>query len=154
ESLEADSNGRRLAEALGLPSDAVALVLGRIDSAADSHERDSRSMNVALWQATWGYYLTNLIAFQNTGLTLDGVAWARSHFVTHVRSAGPCAAIRCGRQPYGVLPVTSLDLWQPRAGDEAASANDIWLKQFLIRLRNNIWRTWVPDVPRIGRRQD
>jgi len=154
ESLEADSNGRRLAEALGLPSDAVALVLGRIDSAADSHERDSRSMNVALWQATWGYYLTNLIAFENTGLTLDAVAWARSHFVTHVRSAGPCAAIRCGRQPYGVLPVTSLDLWQPRAGDEAASANDIWLKQFLIRLRNNIWRIWVPDVPRIGRRQD
>lgn len=34
------------------------------------------------------------------------------HFVEHVRGRGPLPTLRIGRQPYGVLPVTSLDLWQ------------------------------------------
>ncbi|MFF0072695.1 hypothetical protein [Streptomyces sp. NPDC005494] len=33
------------------------------------------------------------------------------HFVEHVRSRGPLPTLRIGRQPYGILPVTSLDLW-------------------------------------------
>jgi hypothetical protein len=155
-SLDDDSNGRRLGKALGLANEAVPPVLGRVGGAAESQERDARSMNVALWQATWGYYLTNLIGFDgNTGLTLAAMAWAREHFVTHVRSAGPYAAIRCGRQPYGILPVTSLDLWQPRPGEEEASANDTWLKTFLIRVRDNNWRVRLPiEAARIGRRQN
>jgi hypothetical protein len=154
-SLANDSNGRRLAEALGLPNEALPSALGRVAGAAERHERDLRSMNVALWQVTWGYYLTNLIGFDNTGLTPADVAWARAHFVDHVRSAGPYAPIRCGRQPYGVLPVTSLDLWQPRTGEEQASANDTALKVFMIGLRNNVMRgRLATEVPRIGRRQD
>ncbi|GAB7109962.1 hypothetical protein JCM4814A_82770 [Streptomyces phaeofaciens JCM 4814] len=33
------------------------------------------------------------------------------HFVEHVRGRGPLPTLRIGRQPYGILPVTSLDLW-------------------------------------------
>ncbi|MFF0023138.1 hypothetical protein ACWERY_05570 [Streptomyces sp. NPDC004082] len=33
------------------------------------------------------------------------------HFVEHVRGRGTLPTIRIGRQPYGILPVTSLDLW-------------------------------------------
>ena len=78
-------------------------------------------MNTALWQATWGYFLTNMIGMDGTGLTPETLAWVREHFITHVRSAGPFPPLRCGKQPYGVLPVTSLDMWQPRADEDAAS---------------------------------
>ena len=56
-------------------------------------------MNSALWQASWGYYLSNLIGFGglHERLTASSAtvcrstpAWARDHFVTHVRS---CRAI-------------------------------------------------------------
>ncbi|MET9735084.1 hypothetical protein ABZZ79_31915 [Streptomyces sp. NPDC006458] len=35
-----------------------------------------------------------------------------SHFVDHVRARGQLPTLRVGRQPYGILPVTSLDLWR------------------------------------------
>ncbi|MFE0521696.1 hypothetical protein [Streptomyces sp. NPDC058954] len=34
-----------------------------------------------------------------------------SHFVEYVRARGPLPTLRVGRQPYGILPVTSIDLW-------------------------------------------
>jgi len=152
--LDAQTNAQRLGSALGLPSDRIASVLGSIGEATQRHELDMRSMNTALWQATWGYFLTNMVGMHGTGLTPEIIAWAREHFVTHVRSGGPYAPIRCGKQPYGVLPVTSLDLWRPRAGEEAALARDTWLRGFLIKLRDNVWRVRLSEVARVGRRQD
>ena len=151
-SLEADSNAQRLGLALGIPTTDIPVVLGSAGNGTASHERDLRGMNTALWQATWGYYLTNMFGMEGTGLTPEIVAWAREHFVTHVRSFGPFAPIRCGRQPYGVLPVTSLDLWRPRAGEETALSNDTWLKGLMIKLRDNIWRVRLSEVARVGRR--
>ncbi len=111
-------------------------------------------MNSALWQCGWGNFLVNMIGFDGTGLTPDDVSWVRDHFVAHVRSAGPFAPLRCGRQPYGVLPVTSLDLWQARPGEAAALARDSALRALLLSLRDQVWRTHLPDVPRVGARHD
>src|SRR5262249_11505679 len=122
--LDAQSNAMRLGTALGLPSAAVVPVLGRVGQATECHELDMRSMNAALWQVGWGYYLSTMVGFDGTGLTPPTLAWARDHFVTHVRGGGPYPSLRCGRQPYGVLPVTSLDLWKPPAGQEQAMASD------------------------------
>jgi hypothetical protein len=151
--LDADTNAQRLGEVFGLPPAAIPIGLGTAGDGTARHERDLRSMNVALWQVTWGYYLTNMVGMDGTGLTADAIAWARDHFMRFVRSGGPYPAIRCGRQPYGVLPVTSLDLWKPPAGAEPAASNDTWLKALLIRLRDNIWRIQLKDVARIGHRQ-
>jgi hypothetical protein len=143
---EAGSNARVLAATLGLPDDA----LGRVTNAGASTERDARSMNAALWPVTWGYYLTNMVGFEGTGLTVGMVDWARRHFIDNVRGGGPLPAIRCGRQPYGLLPVTSLDLWQPPAGEEVAHAPLVWLRTQLQRLRDNVWRPRLRQVPRLG----
>jgi hypothetical protein len=151
--LAVQSNALRVGAALGLPANVTPAVLGHIGQAGDSHALDMRSMNVALWQIGWGYYLTNLVGFDGTGLTPGLVAWARDHFATHVRSGGPFPILRCGRQPYGLLPVTSLDLWQPGVGEEQALAPDLWLKGLLLQLRDNIWRPHLGDVFRLGRRQ-
>ena len=148
---DAESNACRLGIALGLASDRIRDVLGRVASAADQYSLDLRSMNTALWSTTGGYFLTNMIGLDGTGLTADIVAWAREHFINYVRSAGPYAAIRCARQPYGVLPVTSLDLWQAPASEQTRDAG---LRNILIYLRDNVWRTHLSTVPRVGRTDD
>ena len=89
--LDATSNAMRVGAALGLPPEQIVPALGHIGRAGDQHEKDMRSMNTALWQAGWGYYLSNLIGFRGTsytstcsggnGMSPDDLAWARNHFV-------------------------------------------------------------------------
>ncbi|WP_341676922.1 hypothetical protein [Niveibacterium sp. SC-1] len=155
------SNARRFALALGLPPESLETGLATTTGAADSHERDARSMNAALWPATWGYFLTNLVG-PGTPVSLAMLDWARERFALHVRAQGAFAPLRCGRQPYGILPVTSLDLWQPDTPTVPPAPPggialppitnfDAPLRQFLLRLRDNVWRPCLTQVPRIGR---
>ena len=63
-----------------------------------------------------------------TGLTPDDHRLG-ARALRHPRAQrGTVAAAALRAQPYGVLPVTSLDLWQPRAGEDAALARDAWLQ--------------------------
>ncbi len=151
--LDPGANAPCLAAALGLPAGSVAAGLGRVVAAADTHEADQRSMNSALWQAGWGNYLVNMIGFDGTGLAPAGVDWARDHVVRHVRAFGPLAPLRCGHQPYGVLPVTSLDLWQPAPADASEATRDATLRHLLAALRDGVWRPQLAGAPRIGMRQ-
>ncbi|MEJ8850705.1 hypothetical protein [Variovorax rhizosphaerae] len=150
--LAATSNARRLGVALGLPDVQIAPVLGRLPLAAGTQEADMRAMNTALWPVGWGYFLSNLAGPEGSGLTPDHITWARTHFLDHVRSAGPLASLRCGRQPYGILPVTSIDYWKPRVGEEAAFARDTMLQGLLRQLRDFACRLHLPDAARVGRR--
>ena len=102
-------------------------------------------MNAALWQVGWGYFLTNMIGAE-TGLSMASVDWARGHFVSYVRAGGPLPPLRVGRQPYGVLPVTSLDQWAPAATENNAP-QEAWLKSFLMRTRDNVWRPVAGQIP-------
>ena len=51
--MDQQSNGRRLGTALGLPDTDIAPVLASVAGGSDRHEVDQRSMNTALWQATY-----------------------------------------------------------------------------------------------------
>ena len=144
------TNAQRVGTALGIDTNAIPAVLGHVAQASDQHETNMHSMNAALWQVGWGYFLSNMIGFDGTGLTPQIVDWARDYFVTHVRAGGPFPVLRAGHQPYGVLPVTSLDLWKPRVSDES---RDDWMRQLLIKLRDSVWRSRLPaDTLRLGRR--
>jgi hypothetical protein len=147
-----DNNALRVGTALGLPFDRIATTFGRVDRSLERDDLHMRSMNTALWQVGWGYFLSNMIGAE-AGLTPADMDWARRHFLDHVRSFGPFPTLRCGAQPYGILPVTSLDLWQPGAGEPVA-AQDTWLKGMLIALRDNVWRTAAASIARIGNRQN
>src|SRR6185295_15353548 len=59
-STDEQSNAQRLGTAFGLPGSDISPVLASVSGGADSHDDDLRSMNTALWQATWGYFLTNM----------------------------------------------------------------------------------------------
>jgi hypothetical protein len=140
------SNAAVLAAALGLTGDAAA-ALGNLANAGATESLSARHMNRALWPATWGYFLRQMVG---APLTPDAVEWARQHFVQHVRAQGPLPAVRVGKQPYGILPATALALWKPRAGQEAASARDSVLRDLLVKLRD-VWRRKIDGVPRVGR---
>ena len=147
------SNADVLTTALGLAN--AGGVFANIANATVKEQLDARQMNTALWQATWGYFLLQMLGVGRTGespLTDDDIAWARSHFIDYVRASGPLPAVRVGRQPYGVLPVTSLTAWKPQTGQESQSKRDVALRDFLIGLRE-IWRRNYPETPRLGRNE-
>jgi hypothetical protein len=105
----AGSDADLVVRALGL-SGASRGPFDTIANAALHDQRDAADMAAVLWPATWGYFLSQLMRPQFSGIDLE--AWRR-WFVTTVRGRGPLPSIRAGDQPYGVLPVTSLDRWRP-----------------------------------------
>ncbi|HKP66307.1 MAG TPA: hypothetical protein VJX31_06750, partial [Casimicrobiaceae bacterium] len=144
------SNADVLARALGFDATLTQVTLRRLWDASLIEQIDMQQMATALWPATWGYYLMNLIGLEGTGLTLEAIAWAREHFIANVRAFGPLPTLRVGRQPYGVLPVT------PLGGDPAtiADARERWLATTLKTLSDRLWYPRVVDVPRVGRSDD
>jgi hypothetical protein len=144
-------NALRVGTALGLPLARIPSTLGKVAQASLDHDRDLRSMNAALWQVSWGYFLTNMVGSQ-IGISPAVLDWARGHFLDFVRSGGPFPGLRCGSQPYGLLPVTSLDLWSPASGDPIAPG-EATLRNLLVDLREKVWRPVVNTVPRVGLRQ-
>lgn len=122
----------RAATAFGLPFE-------RLDDVSD--EPAAQAMATALWPATWGYFLAQMVGFDGTGLTVPAIELARAHALAHVRPSGPLPVLRVGRQPYGVLPVTSLDEWQGAAAP---------LRDVLVRVRDGVLRPVSPSVARVG----
>ncbi|MCI0388364.1 MAG: hypothetical protein MOB07_06315 [Acidobacteria bacterium] len=148
------SNADLITTSFGLAN--AGQVFANIPNATAKEQFDTQQMNTALWQATWGYFLLQMLGVGGTGespLNDDDIAWARSHFIDYVRASGPLPAVRIGKQPYGVLPVTSLNAWKPRTGQESQSKRDTSLRDFLIRLRD-MWRRNYPEIPRLGRSKD
>ena len=147
------SNGDALTRALGFLPDGTKPLANLLNNTA-KEQLDARQMNTALWAATWGYFLSNMFGREENNLTEDDLNWARAHFINYVRAAGPLPTLRVGKQPYGVLPVTSLDDWSPKTGHEGQHARDLLLKDVLLRLRDKVWRANVIGAARVGRSGD
>ncbi|HEX8494999.1 MAG TPA: hypothetical protein VF658_19315 [Pyrinomonadaceae bacterium] len=104
--VEADPLARRdgqwLADTLGIKHDLVQ----RIPNADGTDQIESRAMNLALWPATLGYMMSTLMqpVFSNAD-----IASTRNFFTRYVSGRGWIPALRIGRQPYGILPVTSFN---------------------------------------------
>jgi hypothetical protein len=148
------SNADALTSAFGLVN--AGQVFVNVSNAAAKEQLDARHMNTALWQATWGYFLLQMLGVEATNespLTDDDINWTRRHFIEYVRASGPLPTVRVGKQPYGVLPVTSLNAWKPQTGQENQYTRDVALRDFLIRL-HDLWRRSIPRVPRLGRSED
>jgi hypothetical protein len=147
----AGTNGELLTQALGLKTDPL---FANVPNAAITEQLNARQMNTALWQATWGYFLLQMLESSSIGgaspLSDSGIAWLRNHFIEYVRAGGPLPAIRVGKQPYGVLPVTSLSEWKARVDQGDEFNHDKALHGLLVKLRE-IWRRNTEEVPRLGR---
>jgi hypothetical protein len=142
------SDGDRLTRLLGIgrgvPEEEV---FAHVENAGGTEFRDAGAMNAALWPATWGYFLDVML---EGAVSDETIADVRRHFVDHVRGAGPLAALRIGRQPYGVLPAVALSQLKPVMPREPLEQN---LLTLLGKLRD-MWRDALPKVPRVGRTDD
>jgi hypothetical protein len=142
----AGSAARLAADAFGVSS------FEHIGAADDQEEVVARAMMTALWPATWGYYLAQMVGFDGpfTPIARDAV---RAHALSYLRPGGPLPAVRCGTQPYGVLPVTALDRWSASpASTDAGYANGI--RVLLTSLRDAFWRPAIGTVARVGSTDD
>jgi hypothetical protein len=101
---EADERERRdgqwLAGGLGISP----ALLQKVPNAAGRDQLEARAMNTALWPATWGYYLEEMMA---PLLPAADIAATRDFFTRFVSGRGALPAVRIGRQPYGILPATA-----------------------------------------------
>lgn len=131
-------NGDLMARLLGVRP----AVLSNLELAGGTDNAATVYMNTALWAATWGYFVEQRL---KGAVSADGLRQFRRHFIDYVRPGGPLASLRIGNQPYGLLPVTSLDRFVP-SGATDVSARAV---QSLQSLRVP-FRAAVDNAPRIG----
>ena len=89
---------------------------------------DTRRLVHALWPALWGHFFRDLWNCADDGHTLG--LWA----MEALNPEGPLLPIRLATQPYGLLPVTSLEGWHP-SDETSLSQIEAQLVQALLKLR-------------------
>jgi hypothetical protein len=139
-----------LAQALGLPD---AAFLRSCSGATDSEPTVVAALSMLTWAALGrGFAESSLTRVDGSDGRPTAVAafrpWrdVRDHLLAHVRSRGPLPMIRIGRQPYGVLPVSSLSDWRAEHAEDADAAIAAWC----IRLREK-WRGVLDHIPHVGK---
>ncbi len=104
----------------------------------------------ATWSATGGYYLTEMLDPVAADPHIE--ASMREHVAAHLRASGPLPTLRIGAQPYGILPVTPRDRFEPDVRRRAQA--DVARVTGALR---SLVEPLVADVPRLAqvrRRED
>ncbi len=143
----ADADGAVAAGLLGIPA-------GTFDHVryADSHGvRNGRDMLTALWPATLGYFMDQMMGPVFGAAVADE---ARRFALASAIPRGALPAFRTGNTPYGVLPVTSLAAYPPSRPTIARLQNpEAALAEFL-KILLPVWQASVAGAPRIGGSSD
>jgi hypothetical protein len=154
---ENESDGLRLARALGISPDSLRYIVG----ANNTDALEAIAMKRALWAGTLGYYIQQMLSpfFENArpddpfhGQRM--IAAARFFFTYFVFGRGPLPVIRVGDQPYGILPVTASSL-KP-AVRSSSPWPDAFLGEFFTALQNKmailarVWIALTENVKRAG----
>lgn len=124
-----NSDGQEFASLTGIPS----MTFDHVRYADGTGGLNSTDMLRALWPATMGYFLSQMMA---NVFTPSVIEQAREYAVANVHPRGPLASFRTGTTPYGVLPVTSLFNYSAKY---LAPAIEPGLADFVRRL----WPTWL-----------
>ncbi len=134
------SDAQRLAEAWDVD-------FGRVSVLAGADVRDvskAKIINQALWPATLGYFLDELL---DTDANVNDRI--RRFFTSDVVARGSLPAIRVGKQPYGVLVTSAFNRWQVNDGVDGEDA--AFLRQVhdvLVKVETQ-WQQLVGQVSRV-----
>lgn len=145
-------DGQWLADALGIDDD----VLQDVPGAGGRDQLEARAMNVALWPATLGYALEEMLT---PLVDPEDIAATRGFFTRYVSGRGPLPAIRVGRQPYGILPALDFSRWKPSGPGRgpwetkvrASGAGYLGRLHALLSQLDARWAAMSEDVAHVGR---
>jgi hypothetical protein len=137
------SDAVRLSSALGFA--APANTFDRVANGANEGVRNGADMLTALWPATLGYFLQQMMS---PVFSSAQIAAARLWTIENVVPRGPLPALRTGKTPYGVLLATAVRFYAAPAVLGASSPEP----EFVAFLQKLIpaWTSSVAAAPRIG----
>lgn len=104
------TDGQWLTQFLGIDDN----LLQQADNIQSTDQYNARAMNTALFPATLGYYLSELM---DPLVSNEEIARVESFFTKYVLGRGTIPAVRVGKQPYGILPASDIDRLTLNASD-------------------------------------
>ena len=113
--------------------------LGVVPARGSVDDTAAADMNNVLWASTMGAFLDQMMVPVIGSAAADD---AHEHFRRYVRGLGPYPAVRVGRQPYGILPVSA---GRVATGDGVTDE----VANRLAGLRP-LWTQATGEVPRLG----
>lgn len=128
--------GAAVARALGIDDPAA---FDDWPAGADDGE-PARAMAEVLWPVTWEAWLRD--ALPARALSPFDRWDVREHLADWVRPSGPLPAVRAGRQPYGLLPVTLTSRYEPVAPRRPGRPDA--LVAFAVRAARGWWTMAAP----------
>lgn len=142
-------DGQWLAEYLGVDHD----LFKKIPNAAGSDQGEARAMNMALAPTTLGYFMDEMM---HPVFTDQDISSTKSFFSNFVSGRGPVPAIRIGKQPYGILPVSAFSRLQFKILNNGPISLNTGSNSFLLRLYNVLkkmdadWDRLAPLISHVG----
>ena len=118
---ESDQEAARLARALGVDGSGVLAAVCDPGGGAESLLRRLHKVQAAEYANSPGFRPAERNPDLSTPVDAPWYAAVADHYTRFVRARGPLPPLRIGRQPYGVLPVSALDLWRGDDVDERIS---------------------------------
>jgi hypothetical protein len=119
-------------------------------------QAEARAINIALWPATLGYYMEQMLEPVFSQQTVDET---RSFFNRFVIGRGTVPLVRIGRQPYGILPTTvwsKMNWWEKGTYERFARALNLPNSAFLNKLHGlmeravPLWSELAENVSNVG----
>ena len=149
------SDGEKLADCLGISDKFLKIV----PNANGRDQLEAHAMNTALFPATMGYFMDEMM---DPLFSSNEIEATRKFFSKFVSGRGPIPAIRIGKQPYGILPVSvySRLRFAEQSSVGISTTTIDTQKSFLQRLHHLImqmdktWDSLVPGVAYIGKDGD
>jgi len=131
------SDAQRLAEALDISTDPLAYIA----NAGQKDVSEAKWMNKALWPATLGYFLEELLELED-----DAIGNTRHFFAEHVQARGCLPAIRVGNQPYGILVSSAFDKWKTDFKVDGESTSFLAHLYKVLKTMQDQWQELTKDV--------
>ncbi|MCP5106066.1 MAG: hypothetical protein GY950_21960, partial [bacterium] len=135
------ADAQLLAESLGIDH----TVLEYLQHAGIHDITEAQAFNKALWSATLGYFMDEMMNFSPTT-----IGKTREFFTDFVYGRGPLPAIRVGAQPYGILPTTAFSRWQWSKKLEGPDVGFLTQLSKVVRRIDEEWGRMVSRVPHVG----
>ncbi|MGH9869331.1 MAG: hypothetical protein ACREAA_14360 [Candidatus Polarisedimenticolia bacterium] len=149
---ERRKDGAWLAGMLGLDPE----VLRASPAYNGTDQAEARAMNIALWPATLGYFMEQMMEPVFSEATVRAT---RAFFNRFVIGRGTVPLVRIGRQPIGILPATAwsrMGWWSQPDYGRTAAAQGLPGQDFLSALHTlseraaTLWRGLSAQVARVG----